>query len=75
MNPQTPAQLRSRIKDGDWVKVPGKSVIFEVRIRETGIELQDDWTRTFPLYEWGSMQELGLITAEAMANAMTSSQQ
>lgn len=73
--PQTPAELRPRIKDGDWVKIPGKSVAFEVRIHETGIELQDDWTKTYPLYEWSSQQQLILVKAEAMANAITASRQ
>lgn len=73
MNPQTPAQLRSRIKNGDWVIVYNKSVAFEVRIHEIGLELLDDWAKTAPLLEWSSSQELILITAEAMRDALAAS--
>lgn len=71
--PQTPAQLRSRIKSGDWVKIPDKSVIFQVRIHEIGIELLDDWAKSYPTYGWLSTNQLILITAEAMDNAIADS--
>jgi hypothetical protein len=72
--PQTPSQLRNRIKNGDWLKIPSKCVAFEVRVHENGIELLDDWAKSYPVYEWESTQEFILITAEAMSGAIASSQ-
>jgi hypothetical protein len=78
---KTLAELGASLESGDWLIPEGKSVAFEVRIHEhedregntwTTVELQDDWCKSYPSYDWDSAERFVHISGLAMEQLQTS---